>query len=44
MNDAAICENYEEAQVFSDAAQKRQSISNPEKSLMESCHWAIKYA
>jgi hypothetical protein len=43
MNDAASCENYKEAQVFSDAAQRWQSISDHEKSLMESCHWAIKY-
>jgi hypothetical protein len=44
MNDAASCENYKEAQVFSNAAQRWQSISDHEKSLMESCHWAIKYA
>jgi hypothetical protein len=35
MNDAASCENYEEAQVFSDAAQRWQSISDHEKSLMK---------
>jgi hypothetical protein len=43
MNDAASCENYKEAQVFSDAAQRWQSISNHEKSLMESSRWEIKY-
>jgi hypothetical protein len=44
LNDAPSCENYKEAQVFSDAAQRWQSISNHEKSLMESCRWAIKYS
>ncbi len=44
MNDAASCENYEETQVFSDTAQRWQSISDQEKSLIESCHWAVKYA
>jgi hypothetical protein len=44
MNDAASCESYEEAQVFSDAAQRWQSISDHEKRLMESCQWAIKYS
>ncbi len=44
MNDAASCENYEEAQVFSDAVQRWQSISDHEKRLMESCRWAIKYS
>ncbi len=44
MNDAASYENYKEAQVFSDAAQRWQSISDHENSLMESCRWAIKYA
>jgi hypothetical protein len=44
MNDAASCKHYEEAQVFSNAIQRWQSISNHEKSLMESCYWAIKYS
>ena len=35
MNDAASCEIYKEAQVFSDAAQRWQSISNHEKSSMK---------
>ncbi len=39
-----VAKNYKEAQVFSDAIQRWQSISDHEKSLMESCRWAIKYS